>query len=316
MENRKLFALTAVGLAAAISVPTIAFGNARRTDPTGSLAADHAAQTPLVALMDGPQDLTPTTPTGDADGTGAASFTFNIVNAADATTAGAQVCWDLTYSNLTGTPVAAHIHRGAVGIAGPVVVPQAPVTSFPNLTATGTTGCIGLSGVLATEIVGTPANFYINVHTTDFPAGAIRGQLSTGAASAGEAHYLPTPLRAYDSRLAAGPKIQPNETRTISLRSGTTLAAPSVKVLAVPPGATAAIITLTIAETNAPGGFLTIYSAASPQPATSSVNWKAADQDIAVGTQVLVDTAGNVKVTDGINTAATHFIIDVVGYVY
>jgi hypothetical protein len=129
-------------------------------------------------------------------------------------------------------------------------------------------------------------------------------------------HLLPTPLRAYDSRLLAGPKIQPGETRTINLNNGFTLNAPTVQTPAVPAGATAAIITLTIAETNAPGGFLTIYSAASAQPATSSINWKAADQDIAVGTQVAVDPSGNIKVTDGVNTAATHFIIDVVGYLY
>ena len=159
-------------------------------------------------------------------------------------------------------------------------------------------------------------NYYVNVHTSDFPGGAIRGQLSSGPAPAGSVHLLPTPLRAYDSRDAAGPKIQPGETRTISLTTGHTLAAPTVNVLAVPPGATAAIITLTIADTNAPGGFLTIYSAASPQPATSSINWKAADQDVAVGTQVAVDATGSVKVTDGAGTAPTHFIIDVVGYMY
>jgi hypothetical protein len=312
MQNRKLLALTAVGLAAAISVPTIAFGNARRNDPAGTLNGFQAIQTPVQALMNGAQEAP--TP-GDSDGAGAAAFTFDITDPLSPTIGDAQVCWDITYTGLTGTPVAAHIHRGAVGVAGPIVVLPAN-TSLPNLTSTGTTGCADMQGNLAAEIVTNPSAFYVNVHTTDFPGGAIRGQLATGTPSAGEAHYLPTPLRAYDSRLAAGPKIQSGETRTINLQSGFTLAAPTVKVMAVPPGATAAIITLTVAETNAPGGFLTIYSAASPQPATSSINWKAADQDIAVGTQVAVDAAGNVKVTDGINTAATHFIIDVVGYVY
>ena len=134
MESKRLFALTAVGLAAAIAVPTIAFGNARNNAP-GSNAAFHASQTPLVALMDGPSDLTTSgtiTPTGDADGAGSAAFTFNITNPAD-TVAGAQVCFDLSYSNLTGTPTAAHIHRGAAGVGGPVVI--IPPT-LPNITAT------------------------------------------------------------------------------------------------------------------------------------------------------------------------------------
>jgi CHRD domain len=310
MANKRLFAFTAVGMAAAIAVPTIAFGNARRDVDDSTLHFLKAAQTPYVALLDGAQEV-PTA--GDTDGTGTAAFTFDITDPVS-TTDGAQVCWDISYKNLTGTPTLAHIHTGATGVPGAPVVPA--TGSLTNLTATGSTGCLPIAGATAQSIVTNPAGFYVNVHTSDFPAGAIRGQLSAGSAPAGEAHLLPTPLRVYDSRDAAGPKIQSGETRTISLTTGHTLAAPTVKVLAVPPGATAAIITLTIAETNAPGGFLTIYSAASPQPATSSINWKAADQDIAVGTQVAVDATGSVKVTDGVGTAATHFIIDVVGYMY
>ena len=217
MEKKKLAAFSAVGLAAAIAVPAIAFGNARN-NVGGSGHAVQAANTPLVGLMNGPNDLatsgTPT-PTGDPDGTGTAAFTFDITDPLD-TVAGAQVCWDLSYSNLTGTPIAAHIHRGAAGVGGPVVI--IPPT-LPNLTATGTTGCTVIAGTLATEVVTTPANFYINVHTTDFPAGAIRSQLSTGPIPAGEAHLLPAPLRAYDSRDADGP-IALNATRTISLAAG------------------------------------------------------------------------------------------------
>jgi hypothetical protein len=154
------------------------------------------------------------------------------------------------------------------------------------------------------------------VHTTDFPTGAIRGQLSQGPAPAGEAHFLPVPLRAYDSRLANGAKIVPFETRTISLATGKDLAGTSS--LAVPPGATAAIVTLTVTETGGGpggnGGFLKLYSAGIPEPATSSINWAGANQNIAVTTQVAVDAAGQVKVTGGANP--THFVIDVIGYLF
>ena len=315
MENKKLFALTAVGLVAAIAVPTIAFGNARN-NPPGTNAAFHASQTPLVSLMNGPNDLTTSgtiTPTGDPDGAGSAAFTFETTNAADLVN-GAQACFDLSYSNLTGTPTAAHIHRGAAGVGGPVVV--IPPT-LPNLTATSASGCVTIAPALADEILATPANFYINIHTTDFPTGAIRGQLSTGPASSGEAHLLPTPLRAYDSRDAAGPKILAGETRTISLATGHTLGS-TVRALAVPPGATAAIVTLTVTETavgvGGNGGFLTMYNAGIAQPATSSINWAGVDQNIAVSTQVSVDATGSVKVTAGAN--ATHFVIDVIGYLF
>lgn len=314
MEKKRLAALTAVGLAAAIAIPTIAFGNARRNVDLGTLHGFAASQTPLVGLMNGPADLTATSPTGDPDGTGTAAFTFEITDPLD-TVAGAQVCWDLSYSGITGTPTAAHIHRGAAGVAGPVVV-LAGGTSFPNLTPTGTTGCAAMQGTLATEIVATPANFYVNVHTTDFPAGAIRSQLSTGPAPAGEAHLLPSPLRAYDSRTADGP-LAPNVTRSISLAAGKD-GAQAIK-LAVPAGASGAIVTLTVTDTTVgvggPGGFLTMYSAAlASPPSTSSINWTGAGQNLAVTTQVAVDASGSVKVTDGAN--ATNFVIDVIGYTF
>ena len=308
MQKRNLFALMAVGLAAAIAVPTIALGNARNATP-------NPATTPLVGLLNGPNDLTTSgtiTPTGDPDGTGTAAFTFNITNPLDPV-AGANVCWDLNYANLTGTPTAAHIHRGAAGVGGPVVI--IPPT-LPNITATGTTGCVDVAGTLAAEIVANPAGFYINVHTTDFPAGAIRSQLSTGPAPAGEAHLLPSPLRAYDSRAVDGP-LAPNVTRTISLTSGKN-GAQAIE-LAVPAGATGAIVTLTVTDTTVgvggPGGFLTLYSAALPTPpSTSTINWTGAGQNLATTTQVAVSASGSVKVTDGAN--ATNFVIDVIGYTF
>ncbi len=102
MERKRLFALTAVGMAAAIAVPAIAFGNARNNLP-GSNAAVQASQTPFVGLMNGPADLTTSgiiTPAGDPDGSGTAAFTFDIADPLDATDAGAQVCWDITWGNI------------------------------------------------------------------------------------------------------------------------------------------------------------------------------------------------------------------------
>jgi hypothetical protein len=137
--------------------------------------------------------------------------------------------------------------------------------------------------------------------------------LAKGPAPAGEAHLLPVPLRAYDSRDAGGAKITPNETRTISLALGKD--STNASLVAVPPGATAAIVTLTVTETTGTGGFLKLYSAAlTDPPATSSINWSGVNQNIAVSTQVAVDASGKVKVTGGAN--ATHFLIDVIGYLF
>lgn len=82
------------------------------------------------------------------------------------------VCYRLRAANVTLPTTAAHIHRGAAGTNGPVVVP---------LTAPGadgsSSGCVATAPALIDEIIGNPAGFYVNVHTTEHPAGAIRTQL-------------------------------------------------------------------------------------------------------------------------------------------
>jgi hypothetical protein len=72
------------------------------------------------------------------------------------------------------TPIAAaHIHRGVVGVAGPVVVPLPPTGPSSG------TGCTtGVDRSLALEIIEQPWEFYVNTHNAEFPAGVARGQLS------------------------------------------------------------------------------------------------------------------------------------------
>ena len=301
MENKKLFALTAVGLAAAIAVPTIAFGNARPN-------AAAQANTPLVAQLIGANEVPGP---GDTDGSGAAAVTFDLVSTPK------TLCWDFSFSGIATPITAAHIHPGVAGVANLPIITFDPTTFGAN-SAAGCKDLVGTELTAAPDVVANPANYYVNIHNAAFTGGAARGQLASGTAPAGQTHLLPTPLRAYDSRDAAGPKILAGETRTISLATGHTLAAPTVRTIAVPPGATAAIVTLTVTETaigvGGNGGFLTMYNAGVAQPATSNINWAGADQNVAVSTQVSVDAAGSVKVAAGAN--ATHFVIDVIGYLY
>jgi len=100
---------------------------------------------------------------GDEDGSGTAHITIDPDTG--------QVCWDLSVDNIS--PVtASHIHVGAEGEDGEVVVPL-DVDGFEGTS----TGCTDASDADLAAIIADPAGYYVNIHTDDFPAGAIRGQL-------------------------------------------------------------------------------------------------------------------------------------------
>jgi hypothetical protein len=101
---------------------------------------------------------------GDPDGSGTATIRLQLERG--------EVCFDLTVSNI-GPATAAHIHEGADGVAGPVVVPLDPAP-----TGGSSSGCISdVDAALLENIAKNPGQYYVNVHNEEFPDGAIRGQL-------------------------------------------------------------------------------------------------------------------------------------------
>ncbi|HLZ56492.1 MAG TPA: CHRD domain-containing protein [Ktedonosporobacter sp.] len=80
------------------------------------------------------------------------------------------VCFDVDVFHLSAPVTAAHIHQGAKGVNGPVVV------NF-NFPVNGLDNCVTADKTLIQAIINNPAGYYTNVHTTAFPGGAIRGQL-------------------------------------------------------------------------------------------------------------------------------------------
>lgn len=102
---------------------------------------------------------------GDLDGTGTARLTLNSGTG--------EICWTIQVSDIQLPASAAHIHVGADTTTGPVVVGL----SAPDATGSAS-GCTAADPDLIKAIRRDPAAYYVNVHTSDFPAGALRGQLS------------------------------------------------------------------------------------------------------------------------------------------
>lgn len=98
------------------------------------------------------------TPKGDPDGRGTAEVKIT----------GRKVCWEIRVSRVQ-TIVAAHIHKGRPGTAGPVVVPFGKVFKSK--------GCTTTTAAIAAAIQKTPSAYYVNVHNAKYPGGALRGQL-------------------------------------------------------------------------------------------------------------------------------------------
>jgi hypothetical protein len=71
-----------------------------------------------------------------------------------------------------------HIHRGAAGANGPIEVTLLEGAMNTRRLITQFDTGAPMMGFDPAEICANPAGFYVNYHTTDFPGGAIRGQLT------------------------------------------------------------------------------------------------------------------------------------------
>ena len=116
---------------------------------------------PFTTSLAGPNEV----PQGDPDATGTATVWVNPGTGA--------VCYSWSVSNAATPILAAHIHHGVAGVAGPVVVPLPPTGPSSGQ------GCTtGVSRSLALDIIRHPADYYVNTHNAEFPTGVARGQLS------------------------------------------------------------------------------------------------------------------------------------------
>ncbi|HEX8207963.1 MAG TPA: CHRD domain-containing protein [Solirubrobacteraceae bacterium] len=107
---------------------------------------------------------------GDPNATGTGSV--SVYPAQD------RLCWTLNGSNL-GQGVELHLHRGTRNEQSLVVTTVSLMTD-PLRTPGSISGCLYVNRrSILNEIVARPYMFYMALHNTEFPGGALRGQLST-----------------------------------------------------------------------------------------------------------------------------------------
>jgi hypothetical protein len=100
---------------------------------------------------------------------------------------GSTITYIITYSGLSGTVNASHIHTGAAGVAGPVILPITPGPSpmTGTLTAANFVAAGGITTFAQAVAAVRAGTTYFNLHTTANPGGEIRGQI----VAAGDAYF-------------------------------------------------------------------------------------------------------------------------------
>jgi hypothetical protein len=108
----------------------------------------------FTANLSGQQEVPPNSSTAKGD----ATLTFNEITRT----------FNLVVTHNVTNPNAAHIHKGEPGVSGPPVFPLNPASPINYTSAT-------LDSTQRADLFG--GKYYVNVHTPEFPAGIIRGQL-------------------------------------------------------------------------------------------------------------------------------------------
>ena len=117
---------------------------------------------------------------GDPNGSGTAAVKVR----------GTEICFDLKWSGFEA--IMSHIHKGAAGANGDVVVPF--FTSESPLDANSKSGCVSAKESVVKAIAANPSNYYVNVHSPEFPKGAIRGQLALASGNGDQLAFTGGPM--------------------------------------------------------------------------------------------------------------------------
>jgi hypothetical protein len=137
-----------------------------------------------------PSNEVPPVTNADSSASGTVTVTLTITTDATGTINAATARFDVSVSGFPASTtmlIFAHVHQGAAGVNGPVLIDSglsavSPVT-LTGGAATFTRTGLTVSTTTAAGIISNPAGFYFNVHTPLNPGGAIRGQLTATTSS-------------------------------------------------------------------------------------------------------------------------------------
>jgi hypothetical protein len=130
------------------------------TTPTSASRKSQASRPTRIyrVQLSGPAE----TPPGAPHGGGKAIIAFH---------GDSLVCWRFAHLRGFTNATFAHIHVGKKGQAGNVVV---ALSTAPRLHHKG---CVSISPVVSKAIWSVPSGYYVNVHSQQYPGGAVRAQL-------------------------------------------------------------------------------------------------------------------------------------------
>jgi hypothetical protein len=154
-------------------------------DEENTTGPSNAGNQPLVFTANlSAQNEVPPVSNAESAATGTATVTLTPTRDAAGAVTGGTFEFQFNVSGLTNTSniTLAHIHQAAAGSNGPVVVDSqlSAATSIPTPVGSASFNRAGLtanSAAIPAAIVANPAGFYFNIHTSQNPAGVVRGQL-------------------------------------------------------------------------------------------------------------------------------------------
>jgi CHRD domain len=153
---------------------TEGYGDAGTSESAGQSAG--GAWTKFTAKLSGDNEVGG----GDPDGSGTAAVR----------TRGTEVCYDLKWSGVDVTM--AHIHKGAAGANGDLVVNF--FAGDAPLDASSKSGCVTANEAVVKGLAANPANYYVNLHSPEYPKGAVRGQTVALDAAGNQLPYTGGPM--------------------------------------------------------------------------------------------------------------------------